>query len=328
MRYKANILPHVALTVAIAALLVPDSFAQCANARQFGGLAGGKTASNVQVDTSGFQDNGNELAQFWLTGDPANGTGVGAAGTCDSQGPVPVGWWQVVGEGGGLRGIRGFVAQPGCTLPACPPPGASLTFLVEDQSADGSDAGFITYTVDETPAGERWWDLARTDPNAAPGSRLTQVMGSYPSVLIVASGGPPPNTTVTTNYEDVGLLFHGVQGPDNTPLPGSAQLSSYDVMVFHGPNDPGRARSHWTLVHKIPYQDADIVSDILEGPCSTTNEAAFFAIGLTWDGSVESELVGPASLPVACDPDVAQPDDSPPDVRRPSFTKRPGRSRQ
>ena len=168
-----------------------------------------------------------------------------------------------------------------------------------DQTANGFNAGFIAYSVDETPAGQRWWDLARTDPDASSGSSVTHVMSFYPSVEIVASSGAPPRVTITNNYEDVGILFHGVQGPDNTPLPGSARLRSYDVLWFNGAGDPGRARSLWTLAKKIPYQDAAIVSDSVGVPCPT-DQHTMFAIGLTWEAGLESELVGPPSLPVVC----------------------------
>ena len=148
----------------IAALLGPAIHAQCANARRFGGFPGGKNGSQVIIDASAYQNNGNELAQFWETGNPSNGTGIGAAGSCDSQG-AGVGWWQFVGTSTD-RGINGWLSQPGCVLPTCPAVGESLTFLVEDATADGSGAGFIMYTTDDTPSGARWYDHARTDPDA------------------------------------------------------------------------------------------------------------------------------------------------------------------
>ena len=203
---------------------------------------------------------------------------------------------------------QGILSAGGCLLPLnCPPPGASLSWLVEDQTADGSNAGVIMYTVDETPANNNWWDLTRTDPNVGSGSLLVHTMGSYPTVFVTQANGIPPNTIVTTDYaEDVGILFHGVFGPGNTPLPGSAQISSYDVLSFSGV-DPGRLRSLWTPVHSIAYNDAAILGDTVPVPCSGDVNTVL-AIGLTLDGSIQSEYVGPASVPIACSPNLADPD--------------------
>ena len=150
MKRTLKILGGIATVVAIAALVTPV-YAQCANARSFGGFPGGKTGSQVLVDATAFENIGKEFAQFWVSGTPANGTGVGFAGTCPSQG-AGVGWWQFVGTTD-VRGIRGFTAQPGCVTPICPGVGAGLTFLIEEKTANGSDAGFIAYTADETPPG-------------------------------------------------------------------------------------------------------------------------------------------------------------------------------
>jgi hypothetical protein len=153
--------------VAIVALAAPVSHAQCPSVRSFG-ASGGKVGSTVVVDATTFQNNGNELAQFWETGNPANTTGAGAGSTCPSQT-----WWGIHGATG-HRLINGFVSVAGCVLPINGPPvGGSLTFLIEDQTADGSNAGFIAYQVDETPAGQAWWDLSRTDPNAGMPTLLT-----------------------------------------------------------------------------------------------------------------------------------------------------------
>ena len=292
---SSRLLGCIATVAAVVALLAPASRAQCDQARPFGGFPGGKTGSQVLIDASAFENAGNEMAQFWETGNPGNGTGVGPAGTCDSQG-VGVGWWQQVGATAD-RGIRGYVAQPGCTLPGCPAVGGGLTFLVEDQTANGSGAGFIVYTADETPIEARWYDHARTDPDAAPGSSATHVMTSLPTPVIQGSSGPSPNVVAILDYADVGIGFHGVQGEGNTPLPASAVIDSYDVMLSSG-GDPGRDRGLWTLVHKLPYNDAPILGDEVVVPCN----GEVVAVGLTFDGGVESSLVGPASIPISCGP--------------------------
>ena len=298
MRRNWRLLSGIVTVAAIAALLAPSIHAQCQQARSFGGFPGGKTGSQVIIDATAFEDAGNELAQFWQTGNPSNGTGVGAAGSCDSQGDG-VGWWQQVGSTTN-RGIRGFMAQPGCTIPSCPGPGSGLTFLIEDRTAAGDGAGFIVYTTDDTPGDERWYDHARTDPAAGPGTSETHDMVSLPTPSIVSSQGPPPDLVVIVDYSDVGSGVHGVQGEDNTPLAASAVIESYDVMLHSlGGEYPGHDREQWTLAHKIPYNDQAILGDEVAIPCFGD---WLIAVGLTFAGGVESSLVGPHSLVITCGP--------------------------
>jgi hypothetical protein len=327
MKRTFKILGVIATVLAVVALAAPASYAQCQQTRNFGGF-GGKTGATVVIDASGFQNTGGELAQFWQTGTPANGTGTGqVTSTCPSQGVAGVAnpWWGIH-AGTGHRIIRGIVSAGGCLLPLnCPPPGASLSWLVEDQTADGSGAGVVMYEVDETPPSNNWYDIGRTDPNAIPGvaTTLVHTMGSLPTVFVTQANGTPPNTTATNDYaEDMGILFHGVTGAANTPLPGSAMIDSYDVMSFSGA-DPGRNRSLWTFVKSITYVNASILADSVAVPC-TGDVNTVLAIGLTLDGSVPSSLVGPASVPIACDPALAEPT---PKVRRPAVQRKPvGRS--
>ena len=129
--------------------------------------------------------------------------------------------------------------------------GSGLTFLVEELTADDQGGGFIMYQADETPAGARWYDHARTDPDAKAGSSITHVMGTLPTVTITGASGGPPMVTVTADYSDVGPQFHGVEGPVNTQLPGSAGIESYDVFSFQGGGPPDSLRSNWTFVQQV-----------------------------------------------------------------------------
>jgi hypothetical protein len=313
MKSIFKILGGIATVLAVVALAAPAS-AQCPQVRSFGG-SGGKTGATVVIDQSAFQNVfGNEMAQFWQSGTSANGTGTGPASSCPSST-----WYSLHGPSGNNL-INGFVSTAGCVLPACPDPGQSLSFLVEDSTADGSVAGFVMYKVDDTPAGQAWYDLSRTDPLAGSGTLLTHVMVPYPTVFTTQASGTPPTTTATNDYaEDMAIAFHGVSGPADTPLPGSDQIDSYDVMAFSG-LDPGRARSLWTLVQKVPYSDAAILADSVAVPC-TGGVNTILAIGLTIDG-IETDFVGPASVPIACDPAIADPDLTP-KVRRPAVQRKP-----
>ena len=316
MKRIFKLLGGIATVLAIVALAAPAS-AQCPQVRTFG-AAGGKGGATVVIDGTAFQNVfGSELAQFWDSGNSGNGTGVGGESSCPSST-----WYSLHGPSTHNL-INGFVSTAGCVLTACPDPGDSLTFLVEDRTADDSNAGFIIYKVDETPGGQAWYDTSRTDPAGGGGSTLTHVMGSYPSVVVTSASGIPPVSTITNNYADIGILFHGVTGAGNTVLPGSDQIDSYDVLSASGA-DPGRLRSGWTLVQQVAYSDAAIIADAVVVPC-TGGVNTILAIGLTIDG-IQSEYVGPASLPIACDPNLADPDT--PRVRRPAAQQREERQQR
>ena len=126
--------------------------------------------------------------------------------------------------------------------------------------------------------------------------------------------------SATNDYvEDVGILFHGVDAGGT--LPASNQIDSYDVMVALAP-DPGRERSRWSVVQKVPYNDAAILADTVAVPCGAQDQNVVLAIGLTFNTDatlgigIESEYVGAASVPIACSPNLADPDA--PKVRRPA----------
>lgn len=334
MKGSLKVLTALGATVVVAALLAPAALAQCAAAREFAGFGGKASITPViRIDTTPLQDTGNEIATFWESSTSANNAGgehFGLPSTCPSQGgggALP--WWQ---QGNTtfipapFRGIRGFIASPGCTMTLCPGAGASLTVVVEDQTADGSDAGFIAYTVDETPPATRWWDHGRTQPAGGVPGNYTHQMELFPKVNVTSSSGPPPGTTVTNSYANVDVNFHGATGAANTPLPASSTIASYDIMMFHGATDPGRHRTAgWTQLKSIPYSDAAVVGDQIAVPCPDGVGDTFLAVGVTYKGgagpAVKSVLVG-RSQAVECDPNIAQPDD---DVQKPKF--RPGHAK-
>ena len=174
---------------------------------------------------------------------------------------------------------------------------ASLTVLVEDRTTDGTDAGFIVYTVDATPGLAKWWDHARTGTGAA---TTFHAMVAYPTVEVVSMSGEPPNTILVVNYNDVGAGAHTVCCGTNDPLPASTIIDSYDIMS--APSDVGRDRSLWTFVKSVPYADAAILGDKLSVPCPNgPNGDTRVAVGLTFDG-LPSEYVGRASMIFSCDP--------------------------
>ena len=136
MKYFAS----ACLAVGILALIAPASWAQCAAARSFGG---GGMAPRILIDTTPFQDvSGAELAQIWESGNPANSTGVGTAGSCPSDGTGSlIGPWWAQGTSphnmAPNRWITGFIASTGCSLPECPLPDGGITVLVATFGSNG-----------------------------------------------------------------------------------------------------------------------------------------------------------------------------------------------
>jgi hypothetical protein len=276
------------------------------------GLTHGRIGVDTQYEIPVANDQ-TEVATFWVTGDAfgnnSGGPHFGTPSTCPSStGLLGDPWWRLDGAGDSqppdARTIRFFIASPGCTLIECPPAGASITVLVEDQTADGRDAGFITYTADETPGPIRWWDLARTDPTSQPSNDVTHGMWAFPRVEVKASWGPPPYMEIMNDYRDPApsVWVVGASGP----LPPSTVVDSYDILFYFGPSDPGRERALWTQMKSIPYANAGITNDIVPVFCGGVIDDMFVAVGLTFDG-VPSYYVG-KSVQIECGPNLADPE--------------------
>jgi hypothetical protein len=263
---------------------------------------------------------GTEIGGVWELGNPAaNGGGPlfpGSTGNCPSSA-----WWTTCGAGSqdpDGRTIEGIVGSSTCFWTGqCP---EAIALLVEDQTADGSDAGFISYSADNSQlCGLRYWDLARTDTAVPPGDTL-HGMYAYPRVETTGSSGPPPNTILTSDYRDAGsgatksVWIAGASGV----LPASSILTSYDIVYFHGTADPGRERSLWTPLKSVPYADVAVVGDTISVPCPTDVDDTFVAVGLTFDGAVQSFYVG-KSTQVECNPNLAVPDEP---AKRPQLKQR------
>jgi hypothetical protein len=308
MKGTFKILAGVAVLFVMVAAAAPAS-AQCAAARTFGG---GGMAPRIRVDTTPFQNTGQDLSRIWEAGVTSNNSGSVAPGqgSCPSDGTGQAQAWWFHGNAqtqGSLRWINGFISQTGCEIQVCPGVGASLTTLVEDQTADGADAGYIIYTVDETTAAgsAKRYDHARTGTGAA---TTDHVMVSYPTVVIGGSTGPPPNTTITAAYSDLGAGFHGASLAFGVTIPASSSIDSYDIMARDSGDPDSRLRSDWNFVKSVPYGDQAVVGDTVVVPCPNgANGATVLAVGATFDG-LASALVGSASLPVQCDPNIAEPD--------------------
>lgn len=307
----SRILLGLGIAVAIIALAMPASLAQCPTSREFGGQGNGGLTGRIKIDddANNFPNDGNELASIW---DAVNGTGLFGSGDHISSnvGACPSSTWYVTGGMflGTLSGIQGFVGTAGCFPVQCPLANAQLVTLVEDVAGDGSNAGFIIYNVDESPQNIRYYDHARTAGIDEVASAVaTQVFQTYPRVDTTNSAGPPPNTTVTSAYADLGLNFHGADGTAQ----GNSAILSYDIVAHHGPAAPGFNRADYNLgtIKTVPYENAGVVGDAVLVPCPTQADDTFLAVGASFrdgSGALASALVG-APTAVECDPNIAEP---------------------
>lgn len=293
---------------------MPIAEAQCVPTRTLGAGGGGGASTRVKVTgPAGFTTGaGNELASIWdqsAAGTTNNGgfhfTGADSA-ACPAQGAI--GWLITGGMFLGTDvGVEAFIGSSNCLWSICP---SDLTITaIELASDDGSDAAFIAFTVDETPADvyQRWWSHARVTGANGDANDYTYELVRFPTVDVVSSAGPVPDTTLTSNYADLALNVESAAGAGDSPLPGSATIASYDIMQATGTADPGRARGGYTLIKSVPYGDAAVSGDTVAVPCAGPGGDTYVAVGVTYAGGVESELVG-AATPVECDPAIANPD--------------------
>jgi len=341
MKSTLRILMGLGVATLIVVLAVPATHAQCPTTRILAGMGAAMSTGRIVINTTtgGYPNNGNEFGSIFDANGAAAVNNGGAhfptADTCPTLGAP--GWYQtgtttgiVAGDAtlmGANSGINAVLSSPTCQLNACPLTTAKMTAVVEDATADGKKAGFIVYTLDETPAapGARYYDHARTAGIVGiPSATAMQMFQDYPTVHVTSSSGPPPATTTTDNYADLALNYHGA----GATVAATSGVVSYDIMSFHGSADPGRLRSLWTPLKQVPYNNAGVVGDQVSVPCPTPAGDTYLAVGVTFDGDgngvlsagdVKSALVG-GSQPVECDPNIAQPDQ--PKVHRPVIQQR------
>lgn len=332
MKRRISLLAALAIVVTIVGLAAPAVFAQCGTAREIAMRQNGAAYGRIGVDTQSHvatNNNNTQVAIFWESGNPANNTAgphMGGASTCDSQtANAGAPWWQDGGTGTTGKSIQMYLSSTGCTLPVCPGPGGSLTVLVEDVNASGSDAAYYLITTDETPGPIRYYDLARADPATQPSNDVLHPMWNLPRVNVQSSSGPPPNTTLTNAYANVDIQIWGV-GPQGGP---TQQVTSYDVFAVSAASPPARTRTSWGApLKQVAYTNnppGAPVSDSVLVPCGDPANNVYVAVGLTFDGMIPSYYVG-AATEVECDPSMADPD-APSELRRarPSLPREMGR---
>jgi hypothetical protein len=341
MKKTLRILVGIGAVATMVALAVPQAYAQggvaCNPTKRMGAQQQATSVGIITIDTTthGFPTgpigDGTIKGSWWAKGGGASNNSGGPHFAGPNLCPCESGHlWCKTGTAavGANLGIIAQVGQAGCNQTLACPNGADLVTVVEDVSADGKDAGFIMYIVDDSNATIRAWDHSRT-ANPAAGAVSTQIMERFPTADVQMSSGPPPDTTITSDYASVSINFHGVSGgAANTPRNSTEGILSYDVCVFHGTADPGRARTLWDCTTEgvsVAYDNnppGSSTSHAYLVPCNPPNDPnnTFVAVGLTYVDNVKSFYVG-QSTEVECNPAIADPDDQ--KVRRPdSFDSR------
>jgi hypothetical protein len=313
-------------------LFAPVAKAQCsAGPRNFATVGGGGTTDKVRILPGSSRGGvtgalGSEIGRFWQSSNSAFGHNFVpgdadfrmAGDRCPSQGATQVGggWWQVSNTT--KRGISGWVSGVGCEAETCPV--GDMTVIVEDYGPTGppglnDTAHFIGFRVDETPGGQRYWDLAKVAP---PETDLLFI--EYPVPTVTSSFKQGTDRVVTLNFANVSFHVHGQTGTG--PLPATDIVASYDLMVHTGDTDPGRLRYAgnceapnpggrcWTLVQKTPFSGFGPEGVVAVIPCESVTKDSFVALGVSFKGGVgpdvPSTLVG-RSLQIECDPNLADP---------------------
>jgi len=156
--------------------------------------------------------------------------------------------------------------------------------------------------VDPNDDAMRYWDFSRVDPGPSPG---VLEMERFPTPIVLSGWGFPPAFDVVLRYPDVAAAVHGVNGPDDTPLPTSEIVKSYDLYIHYGQDDPGRDVENWTLFYQTPYVSGGIDQLSLSLPCTVDEDPIHLALGLTFHGGsgpdVVSRLVGSSRIFTWCD---------------------------
>jgi len=265
--------------------------------RQFATIGVG--GDRVRIDPSGAENQGNEIGRFWASNH--SGQANNFNGSCPSQSAEQTGggWWELSQPP--LRGLRALIGEPGCVTSGCPD--GPLTVLVEELGEDPQwdTPYFIALQVDSTPAGLRYWDLARVDPAPSP-SVLT--LQPFPVMNVTGSSRVGLTITLDLLFPDVAPAVHAVSGPgSDTPIPTSAIVKSYDLYHHFGVVEPGRFAADWTLMQQFPYEDGPTEGSI-DTQCGVGIEDEHFAVGLTFHGGdgpdIHSALVGLA-ISLECD---------------------------
>jgi len=206
-----------------------------------------------------------------------------------------MGWWKSGTKFlGSYSGIQAFIASPYCLLTNCPPRGSEMITVLEDQSADGSDAAFIAYLVDPTPSRRRWYDHARTEPMET-GGVTTHQLKAYPVPRVEVQKQRGRQLRIKVGFENLEGHAHVVRGEQNQRQSEGQAILSFDLLAAVGQKEPGRNRDRWKAAGALKFPEAAANSIMLgDEICGASAEPLWLAVGVTFVDGVESRLVGRA----------------------------------
>jgi hypothetical protein len=306
---------------ALAAVVAPVAEANCSGPKVFQSVGNAMaTPAQIQVrwaPPGGFgnvQASDTSVIGRWWQADAAN-LHNNFDGNCPAVRPGNAAgtWWFLGGMAGSEGwGIDGGMTAVGCAHNGCPT--GQTIVLVEDLGTkdtfnggpDGvpDTAYFVALSVNETPAGVRNFDYARTNQLVA--ETIMDVFMEFPKVDVTMSGRNGLSVDVTLDLQDAGLNFQGTDNGANTPIPASSTILSYDLMKAQAMSDPGRGRGSWTEIDSIPYMNAGVDGAFRSIACDDTASDAWLAVGITFVGNIPSSYVGEA-IALQCDPALADP---------------------
>ena len=275
--------------------------AECPQARRLGAAENFRRHPRVKIETGAFPNDGNELGSIWVVGTPVLNSGgphFESQERCPSSGEQ--GWWKTGSKFLGKdSGIHAFVASPACLFRDCPPRGATLMTVLEDRTSDGSDAAFIAYMVDASPAGRRWYDHARTEPMKK-GAVTTHRLNPFPRPEMLPPAANDAASAPRLRIVDFEGHAHVARGEENRRLSEGEAIHSLDLLSAAGQSDPGRSRSAWHAEGSLSFEEAATGSIALDAAvCGNSVVEHWVAVGVTFVDGVESRLVGRA-LKIDC----------------------------
>jgi len=304
---EVRIAVAMALVVLVAGLCASDAAANC-GINKFFRSGGSDSTENVRIIPAyAGQLPGTEIGRWWDSGNAALSSNLGPNdGTCPSSN-----WWTALMNGNmqieGILDSTGCVGYSGC-------PGLEMTVVVEDYGPTGSPgigdtAYYIGFRVDDTPASLRRYDYGRTD-NGEKGNSLFPFL-EFPEVRLT-SAQLGAHFEFTYDLPDQAEHVHTAFGASDDPLPTDSVVAEWQLLWYEGHWDPGRDRSHWTLLQTTPYVPGGTsrFASVPRIDFIINGTDLFLAFGIGFNGgdggTIDSELVGSAAMfemQILADPD-------------------------
>ena len=208
------------------------------------------------------------VGSFWKLGSYASGNqGACTVASCA---------WMYFAEGGIV--LNANFGQPG--IVGCPT--TRLAVVAEDISNDGKSAAFVVGTVDETPAGQAFFDYV-------PYGDQDLVPIPAPQVTNLARG--PTTITVDVTVPSAAAAAFGVSG--------ASVISGYRIVDARGMVSPGRFASTYGILQTIPGSTGGSVTGLVLD-CSNPTISHYLAVQVAFDGGVVGTRYVGAVTEVSC----------------------------